>query len=110
MEGPKFLGKGIVVVADEGEDTADAVDGGGCGLPCCRFSLSSLAGWAESAAAEGGDVDPQLRRQILEVGEHGLGLAQLLLCGAAADLGAERLRPPGPTTRVNGLRHMGRAQ
>jgi hypothetical protein len=60
------------------------VDGGGRGLPRHWFGFSSFGDWAEPATAEGGNVDSQLRRQILEVGEHGLGLAELPLCSAAA--------------------------
>ena len=62
VEGPKFLGEGVVVVADEGEHATDAVDSGGRSLPGRWFGRSCVGGWAEPSGAEGGDVDPQLRR------------------------------------------------
>ena len=66
MEGPKFLGQGVVVVADEGEDS----DGcGGQRRPqACEVAGSSQWGWwrGEPSAAEGGDVYPQLGGEVFE--------------------------------------------
>jgi hypothetical protein len=69
MELTKLSRQRIIVLADEGQHTADPVHGSSRCLPGRRLRLSWLDGWAESAAAEGGNVDPQLGGEIFEVGE-----------------------------------------
>jgi hypothetical protein len=69
VERTKLSRQWIIVFADERQHTADPVDGGSRCLPGRRLRLSWLDGWAESAAAEGGNVDPQLGGEIFEVGE-----------------------------------------
>lgn len=91
----QFTGEGLVGAGEEGQDPAGSSDSFSRVLQCLRIWSWCRFRGRRCWAGEGGDVGSDLFDQVFEVGQAGLGLAELALGCAAADLTAERLGTSG---------------